>query len=157
MKFISFLNTGFLIAALVTLSGCSRQDQPASVQQNLTPAPTGTTATVPAPSGTTPSGVHRIDSNGALTPGAAGTPSAAAAEPVAARPAARAVASSPRYVTTRRSKKKSAAIIGGSAAAGAAIGALAGGGKGAAIGAIAGGAGGLVYDRTTAKKTRPVQ
>lgn len=60
----------------------------------------------------------------------------------------------PRTVTTRRSKKASAAIIGGSAAAGAAIGALAGGGKGAAIGAIAGGAGGLVYDRTTATKTR---
>ena len=58
----------------------------------------------------------------------------------------------PTYVEKRRSKKKSAAIIGGSAATGAAIGALAGGGKGAAIGAIAGGAGGLVYDRATAKK-----
>jgi uncharacterized protein YcfJ len=58
----------------------------------------------------------------------------------------------PRGVTTTRSKKKSAAIIGGSAAAGAAIGAIAGGGKGAAIGAIAGGAGGLIYDRKTAKK-----
>jgi len=52
----------------------------------------------------------------------------------------------------KRSKKKSAAIVGGSAAAGAAIGALAGGGKGAAIGAIAGGGGGLVYDRHTHKK-----
>lgn len=58
----------------------------------------------------------------------------------------------PRTTTTTRSKKKSAAIIGGSAAAGAAIGAIAGGGKGAAIGAIAGGAGGLIYDRKTAKK-----
>jgi hypothetical protein len=58
----------------------------------------------------------------------------------------------PRYVTKKRSKKKSAAIIGGSAAAGAAIGALAGGGKGAGIGAIAGGASGLIYDRHTAKK-----
>jgi len=50
----------------------------------------------------------------------------------------------------KRSKKKSAAIVGGSAVAGAAIGALAGGGKGAAIGAIAGGAGGFAYDRHTA-------
>jgi len=55
------------------------------------------------------------------------------------------------YVKTR-SHKKSAAIVGGSAATGAAIGALAGGGKGAAIGALAGGAGGFAYDRHTAKK-----
>lgn len=57
-----------------------------------------------------------------------------------------------RYVVKKRSKKKSAAIVGGSAAAGAAIGALAGGGKGAAIGAIAGGGGGFIYDRHTHKK-----
>ena len=57
-----------------------------------------------------------------------------------------------RYVVKRRSKKKSVAIVGGSAAAGAAIGALAGGGKGAAIGAIAGGGGGYIYDRHTHKK-----
>ncbi|HYZ83590.1 MAG TPA: hypothetical protein VE621_04285 [Bryobacteraceae bacterium] len=69
----------------------------------------------------------------------------------AARPAG------PRYVVKKRSKKKSAAIIGGSAAAGAAIGAIAGGGKGAAIGAIGGGAGGLAYDRATAKKKKRVQ
>jgi hypothetical protein len=41
--------------------------------------------------------------------------------------------------------------------AAAAIGALAGGGKGAAIGAIAGGGGGLVYDRMTAKKKKPIE
>lgn len=58
----------------------------------------------------------------------------------------------PRYVVKRRSRKKSAAIVGGSAAAGAAIGALAGGGKGAAIGAIAGGGAGYIYDRKTHKK-----
>lgn len=51
-----------------------------------------------------------------------------------------------------RSKKKSVAIVAGSAAAGAAIGALAKGGKGAAIGAIAGGVGGFIYDRATANK-----
>jgi outer membrane lipoprotein SlyB len=57
-----------------------------------------------------------------------------------------------RYVVKRRSKAKSAAIIGGSAAGGAAIGALAGGGKGAAIGALAGGGAGFIYDRKTHKK-----
>jgi hypothetical protein len=55
-------------------------------------------------------------------------------------------------VVRKRPLKHSAAIVGGSAAGGAAIGALAGGGKGAAIGALAGGAGGLIYDRATAKK-----
>jgi hypothetical protein len=48
-----------------------------------------------------------------------------------------------------RSTAKSVAIVGGSAGVGAAIGALAGGGKGAAIGALAGGVGGFVYDRLT--------
>lgn len=57
-----------------------------------------------------------------------------------------------RVIVRRRSKKKSAAIVGGSALGGAAIGALAGGGKGAAIGAIAGGGAGYIYDRKTHKK-----
>jgi hypothetical protein len=57
-----------------------------------------------------------------------------------------------RRIEQPRSKAKSAAIIGGGAAAGAAVGAMAGGGKGAAIGAIAGGAGGYVYDRATKNK-----
>lgn len=57
-----------------------------------------------------------------------------------------------RVYVKRRSKKKSVAIVGGSAAGGAAIGALAGGGKGAAIGALAGGGAGYVYDRKTHKK-----
>jgi hypothetical protein len=155
VKTARFVIPGLILATTLSImTGCSRQDQPASVQQNLTGPSTDATATsAPGPT-TTPSGVHRID-NSALTPGAAAAPVAAA--PVVSRPAARTVASSPRYVTTKRSKKKSAVIVGGSAAAGAAIGALAGGGKGAAIGALAGGAGGLIYDRTTAKKTRPVE
>ena len=57
-----------------------------------------------------------------------------------------------RTVVRRRPFSHSVAIVGGSAAGGAAIGALAGGGKGAAVGALAGGAGGLVYDRLTHKK-----
>ncbi|HVW86471.1 MAG TPA: hypothetical protein VHB50_17415 [Bryobacteraceae bacterium] len=48
-----------------------------------------------------------------------------------------------------RSKTKSVEIVAGTAAAGAAIGALAGGGKGAALGAISGGGAGFVYDRLT--------
>ena len=48
-----------------------------------------------------------------------------------------------------RSTGKSVAIVAGSAAGGAAIGAIAGGGKGAGIGALAGGAGGFIYDRLT--------
>lgn len=51
-----------------------------------------------------------------------------------------------------RSTKERVAIIGGGAAAGAAIGAVAGGGKGAAIGALTGAAGGYIYDRVTKKK-----
>ena len=60
-----------------------------------------------------------------------------------------------RTIVRQRSKAKSAAIIGGGAAAGAAVGAIAGGGKGAVIGAAAGGGAGLVYDRMTHKKRRP--
>lgn len=94
------------------------------------------------------------------------TPAPVAAQPVApARPVATGAAPRPqsrtvserRYVQSgpvykKRSTKKSVAIVGGSAAAGAAIGAIAGGGKGAAIGALAGGGGGFVYDRMTRKK-----
>ena len=57
-----------------------------------------------------------------------------------------------RVVVYRRSHKKSAAIVAGSAATGAAIGAIAGGGKGAGIGALVGGASGFIYDRATHKK-----
>jgi hypothetical protein len=61
------------------------------------------------------------------------------------------------YVDSRgrrhtRSKAHSAEIVAGTAAAGAAIGAIAGGGKGAAIGAISGGGAGFAYDRLTHNK-----
>jgi hypothetical protein len=48
-----------------------------------------------------------------------------------------------------RSKKHSVEIVAGTAAAGAAIGAIAGGGKGAAIGGLSGGGAGFAYDRLT--------
>lgn len=96
--------------------------------------------------------------NEAATPAATPAPAAQTAQeparvqPVVARRTVRRYQGS-RVVVRKRSWKKSAAIIGGSAAGGAAIGALAGGGKGAAIGALAGGAAGTVYDRATHKKT----
>lgn len=49
----------------------------------------------------------------------------------------------------RRSWKKSTAIVAGTSGFGAAIGALAGGGRGAAIGALTGGGAGFLYDRMT--------
>ncbi|MDP9053845.1 MAG: hypothetical protein M3N93_06025 [Acidobacteriota bacterium] len=49
----------------------------------------------------------------------------------------------------RRSKRHSIEIVAGTAVAGAAIGAIAGGGKGAAIGAASGAGAGFVYDRLT--------
>jgi len=48
-----------------------------------------------------------------------------------------------------RSKKHSVEIVAGTAAAGAAIGAIAGGGKGAALGGLSGAGAGFVYDRLT--------
>ena len=50
------------------------------------------------------------------------------------------------YSHRRQARRRTAVRVGGGAAAGAAIGALAGGGKGAAIGAIAGGGAGAAYD-----------
>jgi outer membrane lipoprotein SlyB len=137
---------GAALLAGLSLAGCAREDNAAANQQNLSPvAPAGQ---APGAASSTPSGVRRLDP-------APVAPTRAPA--VQTRSSSTVVEDDePRTVVTQRSKKKSAAIIGGSAAAGAAIGALAGGGKGAAIGAIAGGAGGLVYDRTTAKKKKQV-
>ena len=164
MKQISVL--GVTLLAVVASVGCSRQDTPSTAtDQNLAaPPPIANSTTAPAATpagpnpvgtGATPSGVRTLDPQ----PPAGST----AAEPASERrvisgqsPSARAD-NTPRYVVKKRSKKKSAAIIGGSAAAGAAIGALAGGGKGAAIGAISGGVAGTVYDRTTAKKKERIE
>ena len=150
--------------ALAMTAGCSRAPgtDPAA-QQNLTP-PAATAATASGAPSAAP-GTHRADQlapqGTALTP-QTGASAAAENRELTRRPAAAARTTSgdydgPRTVTKTRSKKKSAAIVGGSAAAGAAIGALAGGGKGAAIGGIAGGVGGLIYDRKTAKKTETVR
>jgi hypothetical protein len=143
-----FVKTTTVVAvAALFLIGCSRENPPAASQPVLTPEPpaASTNASTPSPGVTTAApGTHRI---------APAAPAAVQPTESRAPQARREVADDrPRYVETTRSKKKSAAIVGGSAAAGAAIGALAGGGKGAAIGAIAGGTGGLIYDRKTAKK-----
>lgn len=140
----------FSLCALLGLStvACQRE-QPAA--QAAVPAQT----TVPAGAVLPPAdGPHAQ-----LTPATPVTPVAAVAAPAPVRTVRErsrtvVVRETPRHrtVVKRRSKKKSAAIVAGSAATGAAIGALAGGGKGAAIGAISGGAAGFVYDRATHKK-----
>jgi PBP1b-binding outer membrane lipoprotein LpoB len=144
--------------ATVLLTGCARDNS--AQQQNLVPGdqPAVTSQPAPATSAATPTtgvttapGVRRIEP----APSTASQPALRERETTSVAQT-RVEDDSPRYATKTRSKKKSAAIVGGSAAAGAAIGALAGGGKGAAIGAIAGGAGGLIYDRKTAKKTERI-
>lgn len=147
-------------AALLVLAGCSREPV---AQQPVTPAtqsgysdPAAAPAPAMADQPSAAPGVRTLrqgDAGAPLTPAPA--PAARAdREPVRRAAPARVVVEDDRPVVVekKRSKKKSAAIVAGSAGAGAAIGAIAGGGKGAAIGAIAGGVGGLVYDRTTARK-----
>ena len=51
------------------------------------------------------------------------------------------------HTNKKLAHKKTVERVGGSAAGGAAIGAIAGGGKGAAIGALAGGGGGALWDK----------
>jgi hypothetical protein len=121
------LQAGAAFLAAISIVGCSRQEAPVA---------TAPVADSLAPPATPSKGVRLLDP----------------APPAAASPLTTETA---RTIVKQRSKKKSALIVGGSAAAGAAIGAIAGGGKGAGIGAIAGGVGGLVYDRSTAKKTVP--
>ena len=145
------LCVGTAILAVIGLAGCSRQEstvanQPGMAGPALAPSTADSSLATGSSGSISPSGVRRLDPAPIRPPSPPSATASSAQEADAA----------PRTVVTKRSKKKSAAIIGGSAAAGAAIGALAGGGKGAAIGAIAGGAGGLVYDRTTAKKKKTV-
>jgi hypothetical protein len=64
---------------------------------------------------------------------------------------------STRVVTRERPLSHSLEIVGGSAAAGAAIGAVAGGGRGAGIGALSGGGAGFIYDRLTHRQRVVVQ
>ena len=142
---------GTAILTVVGLVGCSRQgntvaNQPGMAEPALAPPTAGSSPATGSSGSISPSGVRQLDP----------APVRPSSPPSVTASTAQEADDVPRTVVTKRSKKKSAAIIGGSAAAGAAIGALAGGGKGAAIGAIAGGAGGLVYDRTTAKKKKTV-
>ena len=143
----NFLPVGMALLAGFSLTGCARQDQPPAAQQNFSQ---------PAVTARRRRHLlwrrHRPESIGLiLSP----LPKALRLRHDAPPPAvSRANDDGPRYVEKKRSKKKSAAIVGGSAAAGAAIGALAGGGKGAAIGAIAGGAGGLDLRPEDSKEER---
>ena len=167
------------IAAVLTLTGalavtaCTRQNASNPPDQQLpqatgaaTPAPGDPSAPVPPGQVQSPQAApgaqpgYRSDSTPRVVqqaPPVASAPAPDERQTVTGTRSTRTVRSDPEYATKTRSKKKSAAIIGGSAAAGAAVGALAGGGKGAAIGAIAGGVGGLIYDRKTAKKREPVE
>ena len=122
------LQAGAALLAAISITACSRQEVP--------------TATIPPADTLAPAAQSKGVNAARSAPNSPSTSYAASSE-------------TPRTVIKQRSKKKSALIIGASAGAGAAVGALAGGGKGAGIGAIAGGIGGLVYDRTTAKKSVP--
>jgi uncharacterized protein YcfJ len=114
---------------------------------NFTAAGLEAEALTPAPLPVTNTAVRRVSQ-----PVPAQTVQYAQRRPIRSAYDDRRIYDDDRSITQGRSKAKSAAIIGGGAAAGAAIGAMAGGGKGAAIGAVTGGAGGLIYDRMTHKK-----
>lgn len=129
--------TATLAATILLSAGCNRQP-------SFTPAPMSSSPVSPAV--TEPARPREVDS---------ATPAAPHVHP---RESARHSYPEDRLDRNQvepakgRSKLRSAEIIGGTAAAGAAIGALAGGGKAAAIGAIAGGGAGLLYDRATVHK-----
>ena len=151
---------GTSLLAVVGLVGWTRDSRPTDTPATVPAASnwyapaTGTpydpnARVVYAPS---PFGSEAPVSAEALQPDPEPVAVSSAAAPARVAPQRR-TSSGRRVVVKKRPFKHSAAIVGGSAAAGAAIGALAGGGKGAAIGALAGGGGGLVYDRLTPKKT----
>jgi len=153
------------MAAVVAVTGCSRTLTPASAFTADANSALGMTAVGVPASNTQP--VYADQS------GQPAEPYGEAAAGACAQPAngygapsyatrygvrtvrVRAVEEQPRTYAVRhevrhgRSTGKSVAIVAGSAGVGAAIGAIAGGGKGAAIGALAGGGGGFAYDRLT--------
>jgi hypothetical protein len=116
-------------------------------QQGASMQPAGDPATAPPPGAEDDSPAAVPPPNGPAN----GGPFDAYGQPesdVTPTPAASGYAPS-EPVRHTRSTRKSVEIVAGTAAGGAAIGALAGGGKGAAIGALSGGAAGFVYDRLT--------
>jgi hypothetical protein len=135
---------GALLLAVVALIGWTRDTRPGPDAATAVPAPNWYAA--PAPVARDP------EARVVYAPSPFGSEITPAQPPPIERRYLSSEPRRPRVVVKKRPLKHSAAIVGGSAAAGAAIGALAGGGKGAAIGALAGGGGGLVYDRLTHKK-----
>ena len=160
--------TGVGILSLVAMVGCNRSPQPVSVvnpavdvapANTYPPANNYTTQEEPAYGMRAPVRTVTSQQLGVQQP----YPQQPYAEPERSYDSRRRHYSDryeehrPRVVTRERSFGHSAAIVGGSAGGGAAIGALAGGGKGAGIGALAGGAGGFIYDRLTHKKKHVVE
>ena len=156
---------GFTLLAVLALAGWTRKmaTTPPLPNHFSVPGQTSTIGAAPAPVPVTADGtpvVYGISPFGSSEAVPAEGRDAVAAGQAAATPAVtprirtarRSYAPRTRVVVRKRPFSHSAAIVGGSAAGGAAIGALAGGGKGAAIGALAGGTGGFIYDRATHKK-----
>jgi hypothetical protein len=142
--------TNLVAAALVVLLaavGAAAWIHESHGSQPLASPTVVTDAVVPQPNSTTGAGYYPIAPRPAYIrqPEVAETP--AAGPDYANDPG-------PAYGTYRerhhrRSTKHSVEIVAGTAAAGAAIGAIAGGGKGAAIGGVSGAGAGFAYDRLT--------
>ncbi len=149
---------GFLVLAAIAVAGWARKPvavMPSSLDQSGMPAAASST-NLPMAASSTNCGPATVNPN-YLTPVAYQAPVAYTPvvyrQPVQTRYVTRYVSRTPtRVLVRKRPFSHSLAIVAGSSAGGAAIGALAGGGKGAAIGALAGGAGGFLYDRLTHKK-----